>query len=74
MTPTRFKSLCQRIADTVNHDLNIRGALVDAQQVACVAAGTDRTESHPTIQAVMVELRRHGIAIAAPMAIDSGFD
>lgn len=66
MTPARFTRLCQQIAYTVNHDLNIRGALVSAEQVACVAAGTERTVSHPTISAIMAELRRHKIKIPPP--------
>lgn len=63
----RFCALCQQIADDLNHSLNIRGAFVTAEQVACVAAGTERTVSHPVISAIMTELRRHKVKINTPI-------
>lgn len=63
MNARKFQQLCVRIAATVNKTHRIRSGGVDAEQVAFVASGRERTVSHPIIMAICAELKLNGIDI-----------
>ena len=64
MTAKRFQLTCLFIAQKLNRELSIRGHQLDAEKVAAVASGQNRSDSHPVLSAIERELRSAGIKIA----------
>lgn len=54
--------LFQHIATRLNRDTHRQNGIT-AQQVASIASGEDRTESHPVWQLIAMELRKKGFKL-----------